>query len=87
MSTPIWTMWAGRQGRTACLSESDTDLDLSQIIYDYVCLSLPVQRVHEEGGCNPEALKFLNSEELSGKDDDDDSSLPFAALKSLLEKK
>ncbi|MBS7276943.1 MAG: DUF177 domain-containing protein [Bacteroidales bacterium] len=70
-----------------CLSESDTDLDLSQIIYDYVCLSLPVQRVHEEGGCNPEALKFLNSEELSGKDDDDDSSLPFAALKSLLEKK
>ena len=44
-----------------------------------------MQRVQEEGGCNPEALKVLNSEELSGKDDD--SSLPFAALKSLLEKK
>lgn len=68
------------------LSESDSDLDLSQTVYDYVCLSLPVQRVHEEGLCNPEALKYLNSEETP-KTEDNDSSLPFAALKSLLEKK
>ena len=45
------------------LPESDTDLDLSQVVYDYVCLSLPVQRVHEEGGCNPDAVKYLNSPE------------------------
>ncbi|MGN0201930.1 MAG: YceD family protein [Candidatus Cryptobacteroides sp.] len=69
-----------------CLPESDADLDLSQIIYDYVCLSLPVQRVHEEGSCNPEALKYLNSGETPGTEDND-SSLPFAALKSMLEKK
>ncbi|MBQ9475807.1 MAG: hypothetical protein IJU69_06110 [Bacteroidales bacterium] len=34
--------------------------DLNQDIYDYVCTSLPLQRVHPEGGCNPETLKYLN---------------------------
>lgn len=36
-------------------------LDLRQDVYDYVCLSLPMQRVHEEGGCDPEMLKYLAS--------------------------
>lgn len=67
-----------------CLPETDTDLDLSQIIYDYVCLSMPVQRVHEDGGCNPDALKYLNSEEGDELEEKSDSSLPFAALKNLL---
>ncbi len=67
------------------LPESDSDLDLSQAVYDYVCLSLPVQRTHEEGECNPEVMKYLNSErEEPGSDDD--SSSPFAALKDLMEK-
>ena len=64
---------------------TDTDLDLSQTVYDYICLSLPVQRVHEEGECDPETVRFLSSEteeELSGKD----SSTPFAGLKDLLGK-
>lgn len=66
------------------LPESDSDLDLSQVVYDYVCLSLPVQRVHEEGGCNPEALKYLSSEEeVAGQET---VSTPFENLKNLLEK-
>ena len=36
------------------------DLDLSQDIYDYVCTALPLQRVHPEGECNPETIKFLS---------------------------
>ena len=63
----------------------ESDLDLSQTVYDYICLSLPVQRVHEEGECNPVALRFLSSE-----DDEEpvqkDSSSPFAGLKDLLGK-
>ena len=39
--------------------ESD-ELDLSQDVYDFVMVSLPMQRVHEEGGCNQETLKFLS---------------------------
>ena len=63
--------------------EGEAELDLSQIIYDYVCLSLPMQRHHDEGDCNPDALKFLAggnpvaSEEV-------DANNPFAALKGLI---
>ena len=39
--------------------ESD-ELDLSQDVYDYVCTALPLQRVHPEGQCNPETIKFLS---------------------------
>ena len=39
--------------------ESDL-LDLSQDVYDYVCTSLPLQRVHPDGGCNQETTKFLS---------------------------
>ncbi len=68
------------------LPETDSDLDLSQIVYDYVCLSLPVQRVHEEGGCNPEALKYLNSEDDEAPLEQREAQTPFASLKDLLEK-
>ncbi len=80
---------AGMEGEReiVVLPVTDADLDLSQTVYDYICLSLPVQRVHEEGGCNPEALRYLSSEdaqeELPGKD----NSTPFAGLKDLLGKK
>ena len=68
-----------------CVPENEADFDLSQTVYDYVCLSLPVQRVHNEGECNPEAVRYLSSEngqEPSVKD----SSTPFAGLKDLLGK-
>lgn len=69
------------------LPESDADLDLGQIVYDYVCLSLPVQRVHPEGECNPEAMRYLSSEdEQSGDSQCRDASLPFASLKDLIDK-
>ena len=69
------------------LPESDVDLDLGQIVYDYVCLSLPVQRVHPDGECNPEAVRFLSSEDDQGDiAPGEDSSLPFASLKDLIDK-
>ena len=62
--------------------EDGAELDMSQIIYDYVCLSLPMQRVHEDGECNPQALKHLG---ISDREDDGDvaAESPFAALKNL----
>ena len=38
----------------------DGELDLSQDVYDYVCISLPLQRVHPEGECNQETTKYLS---------------------------
>lgn len=68
------------------LPESDADLDLGQIVYDYVCLSLPVQRVHPDGECNPEAVRYLSSDNDQGCESRaNDASLPFASLKDLLD--
>ena len=36
------------------------ELDLGQDVYDYVCISLPLQRVHPEGECNQETTKYLS---------------------------
>ncbi|MBO7644312.1 MAG: DUF177 domain-containing protein [Bacteroidales bacterium] len=36
------------------------ELDFNQDVYDYACTALPLQRVHEEGECNPETIKFLS---------------------------
>ena len=36
------------------------ELDLGQDVYDFVCISLPLQRVHPEGECNQETTKYLS---------------------------
>ena len=40
--------------------EEDETLDLNQDIYDFVCLSLPMHRVHPDGECNEETLRYLS---------------------------
>ena len=62
--------------------ETDVELDLGQIIYDYVCLSLPMQRTHEPGECNPEAMKYYDTPEEVNVAVEEDVN-PFAALKDL----
>jgi uncharacterized metal-binding protein YceD (DUF177 family) len=58
------------------------EFDMSQIIYDYICLALPIQRVHEEGGCNPETIKYYDAPIVSDLQEDEQAS-PFAALKDM----
>ena len=61
--------------------EGEAELDLSQIIYDYVCLALPMQRHHAEGECNPDAVRYLaGGEPVEVRETDN----PFAALKELM---
>ena len=65
------------------IPEGAAELDLSQFIYDYVCTSLPMHRVHPEGECNPEALKYLKVES-SAEEPAHVAGNPFAALKDIL---
>ncbi len=61
---------------------TDKELDLRQAVYDYLCLSLPIQRVHPEGGCNPDTVRFLGH----GQENEEAAeSSPFAALKGLFD--
>ena len=63
---------------------SDSSADLRQVIYDYVCLSLPMHRVHPEGECDPDTVRFL-SQGVENEEAATDS--PFAALKGLFKDK
>jgi uncharacterized metal-binding protein YceD (DUF177 family) len=65
------------------IPETDAEFDMSQIIYDYVCLALPMQRVHEDGECNPEAMKYYGCPIEIEVSEDEDAANPFATLKDL----
>ena len=65
------------------IPETDAEFDLSQIIYDYVCLSLPMQRTHAEGECNPEAMKYYGAPIEAIVSEDEGETNPFATLKDL----
>ena len=62
------------------------DWDLSQAVYDYICLSLPLQRVHPEGECNPDTVRFLGHQEQGNEEAEAPANSPFAALKGLFDK-
>ena len=44
-------------GEVLWLSPAESEVDLSLYIYESIVLSLPYQRVHPEGECDPEMLK------------------------------
>ena len=44
-------------GEVLWLLPGEDEVDLSQYIYESIVLSLPYQRVHPEGECDPEMLK------------------------------
>ena len=69
------------------LPEADTDLDMSQVIYDYTALSLPMQRIHPDGECNPAAIRYLSLEEPEETEKPEAVNNPFAGLMDMLENK
>ena len=62
--------------------EDGVGLDMSQIIYDYVCVSLPMQRTHAPGECNPETMKYFGAPVVT-EEDQAEGENPFAALKDM----
>ena len=43
-------------GEAMWISPAENEVDLTQYIYESIVLSLPYQRVHPEGECNPDML-------------------------------
>jgi len=52
------------------LDASEYKLDLTQFIYEFTILDLPLKRVHEEGQCNPEVVSMLSEPEEEEKQTD-----------------
>lgn len=61
------------------------EVDLDQFVYDYICLSLPLVKVHPEGKCDPEMLRRLSAG--SAEEQEEAPESPFSGLKDLLENK
>ena len=79
------------------LPESAYQIDLAQWMYEYVAVRLPMQKVHPEGECDPEMLKFITDESAdertAGEGDEvvrelgeGESDPRWDALKQLLDK-
>lgn len=66
------------------LREGTSEIDLSQTLYDLICVSLPMTKVHPEGECNPDALARLSKEEQAASEP---MNTPFSGLKDLLKQK
>ena len=75
-----------REREVVVLPASATGLDLRQVVYDYACLAVPLRKVHPDGGCNPEALSFLTTEELP-ESPAEAADNPFAGLRELFKEK
>ena len=71
------------------MDPTEGELDLTQFLYDYVCLNLPLQKVHEDGGCNEQMMQKLGSLSMEGEKANEaaEENSPFGALKELLSKK
>ena len=66
------------------LREGTAEMDMGQTLYDLVCVSLPMCKVHPEGECNPDALARLSKEEQAATEP---MNTPFSGLKDLLKQK
>ena len=69
------------------LPESAYQIDIAQWMYEYVAIAMPIQKVHPEGECDPEMLKYLsemNEEEREKTTGETDPR--WDALKQLMEK-
>lgn len=65
------------------LAPDDAFLDMSQVIYDYACLSLPMHRVHDEDGCDRSVADHIG---IADRDEDrgrEEDGSPFAVLKGM----
>ena len=69
------------------VDHTESELNLNQFVYDYVCLGLPLVKVHPDGKCNPEMLRYISDNEGNETAADGEVSRPFEGLKELLKNK
>ena len=67
------------------LPEKAFEIDLSQWLYEYVAVRIPLQHSHEEGECDPETVSYIKSEEELERDHEENREVDprWEALKGL----
>ncbi len=70
------------------IPSKDHKVDLSNIFYELIHLSLPAKKVHESGNCDPEMLRKLEEYNNVGTEKLDDETDPrWSKLKDLFKDK
>ena len=66
------------------LPENAFEIDLTQWLYEYVAVRIPMQHIHADGECDPEMTKFITEEEEEESVREDSETDPrWEALKKL----
>lgn len=75
------------------LPTAEYEIDVTKLIYDFIMLSIPLKRAHEEGECDPELVAKLNDflveelpEETEEEADEEDMDPRWQALRDLKNK-
>lgn len=74
----------GAEEDVVLIDPTQGELNINQFIYDYVCLSLPIVKVHPEGKCNPDVEKYLSGD---GSAEGPAADTPFSNLEEILKDK
>lgn len=78
---------AEESGEYLVVDSSDGELDVTQFVYDYICINLPLRKVHKEGECNRQMLDRL--QQASSTEENASRAAgnsPFKDLEKLLNK-
>ena len=70
------------------LPENENSIDLSQWLYEYVVIALPLQHVHPDDAegnstCDPEMLKYITTEDAENEKESDEIDPRWAKLLDL----
>lgn len=66
------------------LPENAFEIDLSQWLYEYVAVRIPMQHVHPDGECDPEMMKYIKVESGKCKVESEEETDPrWEALRQL----
>ncbi len=71
------------------LTAEQAEFDMKQVVYDYICTSLPLKKVHEDGDCDEAVVSRLEKGEFIAPSDDaptSDIDSPFAQLQNVFKK-
>ncbi len=67
------------------VSDEERKLDIAWLLYEFILLSLPIMRVHEEGECDPAMLSYLEAHDASLIEEEEESDPRWNDLKKILD--
>ena len=70
------------------IPSEEGEFDVASLIYEYIILSLPIHRVHEDvSQCNQEVIEYLERAESEESEEDDEIDPRWKCLEELKNKK